>query len=446
MGLFEEIKKWFAVEDKSKETAEDKLKNICRVHQSTAEATRCSKCGRFMCIECDIIKADKGNVYCEECLMEIRKKIDQVFSKGKVCETYSNLGLYTKEIFHSSGLLYENMYDVVWGITPEDEVLLCSAFFRYPSLARQKVNCKTGSDDEHLILKKWHELPLSISFNIQEKEISVDMFFAYNEMQLSIKKDILIATIEYPHLINDINEKFYVCGGEMINLDRQIKLIYLVLETLPYIREIILSFYCQAVDRKGHIHQICYNSCRVLREVAEDINRELIGPVTIIGNFDNRIGCDFDKGKLFQVQPFEDGGVDLLAKQLISQEIEEKPFTPEDFEVKVQILFEKMGFKTEITKKTGDGGIDVIAHNINPIIKGKYIIQCKYYQEGNNVGESVVRELFGVVHAENAVKGIIATTSDFTRSAKAFAEDKPLELINGRTLQALFNQYFGQEN
>ncbi|MFQ5885722.1 MAG: DNA translocase FtsK, partial [Anaerolineae bacterium] len=48
------------------------------------------------------------------------------------------------------------------------------------------------------------------------------------------------------------------------------------------------------------------------------------------------------------------------------------------------------------------------------------------------VGAPVVRDLYGVITAENANKGILITTSRFTDSARAFAEGKPLELIDGQ--------------
>ena len=53
------------------------------------------------------------------------------------------------------------------------------------------------------------------------------------------------------------------------------------------------------------------------------------------------------------------------------------------------------------------------------------------------VGEPVLRDLYGTVMSERAAKGILITTSRFTARAKKFAEDKPLELINGTLLLQL---------
>lgn len=110
-----------------------------------------------------------------------------------------------------------------------------------------------------------------------------------------------------------------------------------------------------------------------------------------------------------------------------------------EFENVCQALVEKMGFTTQTTKASGDGGIDLIAYNHQPLLSGKYIIQCKRYAGG--VGEPIIRDLYGVIMSERANKGILMTTGHFTKSAIGFAEGKPIELIDGPALKKLMNQY-----
>ncbi|MBI5048960.1 MAG: restriction endonuclease [Deltaproteobacteria bacterium] len=110
-----------------------------------------------------------------------------------------------------------------------------------------------------------------------------------------------------------------------------------------------------------------------------------------------------------------------------------------DFERQVHALLKKMGFEADVTKASGDGGIDIIAHSKEHITGGKYIIQCKDWS--NPVGEPPVRDLYGVVTAEKANKGILITTSTFTSPAIKFAEDKPLELIDGAKFNKLLSKY-----
>ena len=110
-----------------------------------------------------------------------------------------------------------------------------------------------------------------------------------------------------------------------------------------------------------------------------------------------------------------------------------------DFETVCQHLIENMGFETETTKASGDGGIDLIVYNHKPLLSGKYIIQCKRYS--GSVGEPIIRDLYGVVTSERANKGILMTTGYFTNSAITFAEEKPIELIDGEKLEGLLRQY-----
>jgi hypothetical protein len=114
---------------------------------------------------------------------------------------------------------------------------------------------------------------------------------------------------------------------------------------------------------------------------------------------------------------------------------------PREFENLVKTLLIKMGFKAATTKASGDGGVDIIATNEQPILGGKYVIQCKRYSIGNNIGEPVIRELYGAMMHENASKGILITTSDFTRQAAIFAQNKAVELINGSSVLCLLNKY-----
>lgn len=110
-----------------------------------------------------------------------------------------------------------------------------------------------------------------------------------------------------------------------------------------------------------------------------------------------------------------------------------------DFENLCEKLIQNMGFKTKTTKASGDGGIDLIAYNNQPLLSGKYIIQCKRYT--GSVGEPIIRDLYGVVTSERANKGILMTTGYFTKSAITFADGKPLELIDGIKLKELLNKY-----
>jgi hypothetical protein len=114
--------------------------------------------------------------------------------------------------------------------------------------------------------------------------------------------------------------------------------------------------------------------------------------------------------------------------------------TPQEFESAMTQLLNLLGYRAETTQLTADGGIDIWASDPRPIVGGRIIVQCKRYGASSTVGEPVVRDLFGLVHAHAISKGVIITTSTFTNAAKKFAIGKQVELIDGQQLLAIIQQ------
>jgi hypothetical protein len=113
-----------------------------------------------------------------------------------------------------------------------------------------------------------------------------------------------------------------------------------------------------------------------------------------------------------------------------------------DFEKLVATLLQGMGFHTEMTEIAGDGGIDIVATLDQPLIGGRYLIQCKRFAPDKLVGAAAVRDFYGALTADRrAIKGILITTSGFTGQALAFAGGLPIELIDGQRLGHLLAQY-----
>ena len=151
------------------------------------------------------------------------------------------------------------------------------------------------------------------------------------------------------------------------------------------------------------------------------------------------LNMDVKAKKLMQKVAAEDAERQQQAELVKSIGFDVDKLSGIDFENVCRVLVEKMGFTTQTTKASGDGGIDLIAYNHQPLLSGKYIIQCKRY--AGSVGEPIIRDLYGVVMSERANKGILMTTGHFTKSAVVFAEGKPIELIDGVKLKKLLTQY-----
>ncbi len=107
-----------------------------------------------------------------------------------------------------------------------------------------------------------------------------------------------------------------------------------------------------------------------------------------------------------------------------------KGLKPWEFEKYIAELFTKLGYKTTISGGSYDGGIDVIAEKDGL----KHYIQCKKYIT-STVGVSEIRDFYGAIadHLAQA-KGFFITTNNFTLEAEKFAEDKPIELVDGYKL------------
>jgi len=100
---------------------------------------------------------------------------------------------------------------------------------------------------------------------------------------------------------------------------------------------------------------------------------------------------------------------------------------PAEFEDFVAKLFSKLGYETEVTGGPYDEGVDIIAERE----RIKYYIQCKKYHL-KEVGVDELREFYGAIADHLATgKGYFITTNKFTLGAEKFAEDKPIELIDG---------------
>lgn len=107
-----------------------------------------------------------------------------------------------------------------------------------------------------------------------------------------------------------------------------------------------------------------------------------------------------------------------------------------EFELLVGEAFRLQGFRVSETGGGGpDGGVDLT------LTKGteKFLVQCKQWK-AFKVGVDVVRELYGVMAARGATGGFVVTSGRFTAEAKAFAEGRNVQLVDGPRLFSMIKQ------
>jgi restriction system protein len=107
-----------------------------------------------------------------------------------------------------------------------------------------------------------------------------------------------------------------------------------------------------------------------------------------------------------------------------------------EFEVLVGESYRLQGYQVTETGGGGaDGGIDLALTKGNE----KFLVQCKQWK-AFKVGVDVVRELYGVMAAKGAAGGFVVTSGRFTEDAKAFAEGRNVQLVDGSKLFSMVKQ------
>jgi hypothetical protein len=111
---------------------------------------------------------------------------------------------------------------------------------------------------------------------------------------------------------------------------------------------------------------------------------------------------------------------DQLLKWLADQPDRLRTLGDRRFEEVVAELLCRRGYDVQLTPAKRDGGRDIHAALHSDLGQFLYFVECKRWQKPVHV--DVVRTLHGVVQAEGATAGIVATTSRFTRGAYQFQE------------------------
>ena len=112
---------------------------------------------------------------------------------------------------------------------------------------------------------------------------------------------------------------------------------------------------------------------------------------------------------------------------------------PFGFEKLSQRLLRECGFTdVQVTKKSGDGGIDGTGKlKIKGIFSFNVAFQCKRYK--NQVGAPEIRDFRGSL-GTNIEKGVLITTSSFSRAAKEEASSEGKRLIDLMDGEELINK------
>ncbi len=174
---------------------------------------------------------------------------------------------------------------------------------------------------------------------------------------------------------------------------------------------------------------------------------------THAGEFLSKIGVEQISVPAPVVEVAEDRADDDAATVSVSQQAEESTadfvirrvmseLSGYQFEELVAHLLECMGYTARVTTRSGDGGVDVIAHTDvlgfqPPIIK----VQCK--RQTGQTGNAEVNQLLGTLGEGEF--GLFVNLGSYTRSAIELERNRPkLRLINGEGFVDLVLQHYAK--
>ncbi|NRF06963.1 restriction endonuclease [Bacillus safensis] len=121
-----------------------------------------------------------------------------------------------------------------------------------------------------------------------------------------------------------------------------------------------------------------------------------------------------------------------LRKYLKSLLMNMNPYNFESLVIQVLVQVNEAPYG-EVTKKSGDGGIDGLLYR-TLLKQGEIPVQIKRYLENNLVGEQDIRDFIGAWSQKHNNGAYFVTTSSYTNKAKLKSEERGIILIDGNQL------------
>jgi restriction system protein len=105
--------------------------------------------------------------------------------------------------------------------------------------------------------------------------------------------------------------------------------------------------------------------------------------------------------------------------------------SPAEFEHYCAAVLREMKWKARVTQASGDQGVDIVADKRG----ARIVVQCKKYSKP--VGNRAVQEIVAGIAHEDADRGVVVATSDFTPAAHALAASNRVLLLHHTELRRI---------
>ena len=157
------------------------------------------------------------------------------------------------------------------------------------------------------------------------------------------------------------------------------------------------------------------NKYDLTREQENEINKKITSEILLD---DNKKIITPESPQIF-LYPVNENILEYFAKN--PNELQK--LSGNEFENVMAEIYYRLGYDVEQTKKTRDGGKDLILKRHEVFGDAIYYVECKRYNENNKVGVGIVRNLHSTVSTDRVEAGVIVTTSFFTKAAINLKKD-----------------------
>ena len=110
-----------------------------------------------------------------------------------------------------------------------------------------------------------------------------------------------------------------------------------------------------------------------------------------------------------------------------------------EYEFYVAEQFENQGFNAQVTKGSGDHGVDVLVEYDN----AKIAVQCKHYN--SPVGNKAVQEVYSAKDIYDCELAAVVTNNTFTPAAREAAEKLGVFLLHHEDIPSLCSVLIGDD-
>lgn len=121
----------------------------------------------------------------------------------------------------------------------------------------------------------------------------------------------------------------------------------------------------------------------------------------------------------------------VLAHEEITEARFHEDMSPEEFEHYCAAVLREMKWNARVTRASGDQGVDIVADKRGMRI----VIQCKKYSKP--VGNRAVQEIVAAIAHEDAQRGVVVATSDYTPAAERLAASNQVLLLHHADLRRI---------